>query len=94
MPDPVMKHICEVCGRTEVLSSSEAFHAGWDYPPLMGTYGVVSPRTCPDCSIMDTVWAALALRNVHPKDLTDAQKTVLNRILTEHESILPDPDEL
>lgn len=82
-------HICEVCGRTEILTPSEAFHAGWDYPPLMGSFGIISPRTCPNCDMMDTVWAALALRYTNPNDLTDEQKKVLVRILAEPKSILP-----
>lgn len=37
------KHICEVCGRCEILTPEEAFQAGWDYPPRMGFFGVLSP---------------------------------------------------
>ena len=59
--DGRLRHICEVCGRTENLTPQEAFDEGWDYPPRMGSFGIVSPRTCPDCSMMDTAWAALTL---------------------------------
>ena len=45
--DGLLLHICEVCGRTEVLTPQEAFDKGWDYPPMMGSFGVVSPRTYP-----------------------------------------------
>ena len=31
-----LMHICEVCGKTEILTSEESFNAGWDYPPRMG----------------------------------------------------------
>ncbi len=26
-------HVCESCGKTEVMTPEEAFEAGWDYPP-------------------------------------------------------------
>ena len=37
------KYICEVCGKTAVLTQDEAYQSVWDYPPFMGTYGIVSP---------------------------------------------------
>ncbi len=88
------KHICEVCGRTEVLTPEEAFEAGWDYPPRMGAFGIVSPRTCPDCSMMDTVWAALVLRHEPMDELTDDQKITLLRIVNEPDSIMPDGEDV
>ena len=81
-------HICEVCGRTEVLTPQEAFDAGWDYPPMIGRFGVVSPRTCPNCNMMDTVWAAITLLGKMPEELTDNQKQTIMRIIAEPESIL------
>ena len=86
------KHICEVCGRSEILTPEEAFQAGWDYPPRMGFFGVLSPRTCPDCSLMDTVWAALVLKGMGPDDLTDAQKETLLRIVNEPDSVMPEEE--
>ena len=83
-------HICEVCGKEEILTSEAAFLAGWDYPPRMGAFGVVSPRTCPDCSIMDTLWAALILKKKKVEDLSDRHEQTLKRILGEPGSILPD----
>ena len=83
------KHICEVCGRSEILTPEEAFQAGWDYPPRMGFFGVLSPRTCPDCFLMDTVWAALVLKGMGPDDLTDAQRETLLRIVNEPDSVMP-----
>jgi hypothetical protein len=82
-------HICEVCDRTETMTPSEAFDEGWDYPPRMGVFGTVSPRTCGDCPITGTVWAAPMLVGKEQGDLTDKQKTVLSRILGETETILP-----
>ena len=28
-------HICEVCGKKEIMTPEEAFLDGWDYPPRM-----------------------------------------------------------
>ena len=88
-----MLHICEVCGRTEILTPQEAYDMGWDYPPFMGSFGVVSPRTCPDCMMMDTAWAAITLNGVKPDDLSDRQKQAIMRIVREPESILVDEEE-
>ena len=88
-----MLHICEVCGRTEILTPQEAYDMGWDYPPFMGSFGVVSPRTCPDCMMMDTAWAAITLKGVKPDDLSDRQKQAIMRIVREPESILVDEEE-
>ena len=30
-----LRHICEVCGKEEILTPEEAFEKGWDYPPMM-----------------------------------------------------------
>lgn len=87
-----MLHICEVCGRTEVLTPQEAYDAGWDYPPFMGSFGIVSPRTCPDCMMMDTTWAAITLKGVKPDELSDRQKQTIMRIIREPESILVDEE--
>lgn len=51
-----LRHICEVCGREEILTPEEAFNAGWDYPSKMGSFGVISQRTCPHCPINKTAW--------------------------------------
>ena len=83
-----LKHICEVCGREEVLTPEEAFEKGWDYPPMMGYYGIVSPRTCPDCSIENTVWWKLSSKNTFVSELTSKELEVIQRIQNEPESIL------
>lgn len=31
-------HICEVCGKTEIMTPEKAFNEGWDYPPKMGVF--------------------------------------------------------
>ena len=81
-------HVCEVCGKTEVLTPEEAFEQGWDYPPKMGSFGVISPRTCGDCSMMDTVWWKLMYQHVKSEDLSDKDKETLDRIVHEPVSIL------
>ena len=54
-------HVCEVCGRDEILSPTEAFAAGWNYPPRMGHFGTISDRLCGKCpSSKATVWWAIA----------------------------------
>ncbi|THG39000.1 hypothetical protein [Adlercreutzia caecimuris] len=85
-----LKHICEVCGREDILTPKEAFDAGWDYPPEMGTFGIVSQRTCPNCPINKTVWWKIAVEHKSPSTLPDEDKAVIERILHEPESILVD----
>lgn len=84
IPDDVpYEHICEVCGTTESLTSAQAYLAGWDYPPQMGAWGIVSPRTCDRCGIDDTVWWTLAAGKKTVDDLTPAQRQTVARILNE-----------
>lgn len=78
-----MKYVCEVCDREDDLTEDEAFNAGWDYPPFIGAWGVVSPRTCGDCGIEKTVWWALVCDKKKVEDLTEAQQSTLQRILLE-----------
>ena len=85
-----LRHVCEVCGKEEVLTPEEAFEKGWDYPPRMGMFGIVSPRTCGDCAMVDTIWWKLTYQNVKPEDLSDKDKLTLSRILSEPASILVD----
>lgn len=87
--DTPLIHMCEVCGRVETLTPKEAFEAGWDYPPRMGSFGVVSPRTCGCCNITKTAWWALVVEHKNLAELTDAQRNAVARILSEPASILP-----
>jgi hypothetical protein len=82
-----LRHICEVCGRDEILTPAEAYAAGWDYPPKMGRFGIISPRTCPRCPMLGTVWAALA-DGLTEDMLTTEQREVVTRILAEPGSIM------
>lgn len=72
-------HICEVCGKEEMLTSKEAFEAGWDYPPDFGKFGVLSPRTCPNCEMQDTAWFAF----MFGKPITEKHRQTIERIKNE-----------
>jgi len=50
----LLRHICEVCGTHKILSADRAYNEGWDYPPNMGKFKTVSPRTCGSCLITGT----------------------------------------
>ncbi|WP_036376532.1 hypothetical protein [Mycolicibacterium austroafricanum] len=82
-----LRHICEVCGTDAVLDCEAAHAAGWDYPPHMGAFTIVSARTCPNCPIQQTVWWALVIDGFTTDMLTDAQRTTVARILGEPASI-------
>lgn len=84
------RHICEVCGKTAVLTSKEAFDDGWDYPGVDGIYKtenfkILAPRTCGDCEIEKTAWWALVMEKKEFENLTEAQKLAVERIKQEPE---------
>jgi uncharacterized protein CbrC (UPF0167 family) len=87
--DMLLRHICENCGKEEVLTSEEGFHKGWDYPPKMGAFGVISPRTCGDCGIETTLWWELTINKTPMEKLSPKHHETLKRILDEPESITP-----
>ncbi len=89
MMEKKLIHICEVCGKTEIMTSDKAFEKGWDYPPRMGAFGIVSPRTCGDCEINLTAWWALVGEKKSFNELSPAQKKTIQRIQGEPESIMP-----
>ncbi|MBB3752520.1 hypothetical protein FHT44_005032 [Mycolicibacterium sp. BK634] len=80
-----LRHICEVCGKDEILTPEEAFEDGWDYPPRMGAFGVISARTCGDCLINQTVWWAVMQGQ---NQFTPEQMAVVERIRNEPASIM------
>ena len=83
-------HICEVCGATKIMTPEQAFSEGWDYPPRMGMFGVVSPRTCGNCTVEGTLWMSLQSGEIKSvDDMTSEQLVVLERILNEPMSIMP-----
>lgn len=89
------KHICEVCGKVEILTSKEAFTSGWDYPGIDGIYKsenfkVLTPRTCGQCGITETAWWALSVEGRDVDELSEMQKLALERILQEPENLRVD----
>ena len=59
-------HICECCGKQEILTAREAFEQGWDYPGEGGlfpetAFRTAGPRTCGSCPITETLWWQLAV---------------------------------
>lgn len=84
-----LRHICEVCGKEEILTPDEAFDNGWDYPPNMGAFGVLSPRTCGNCAINQTLWWKFTTNQItNIDDLSEKDKETLNRIQNEPSSIM------
>ena len=88
MADTSLLHICEVCGKEELLTPEEGFERGWDYPPKMGKFGVVSPRTCGDCGIRETAWWEIAANKTPADQLSERHKNTLRRILAEPGSLM------
>jgi hypothetical protein len=86
-------HICEVCTKDIITTPDEAYAAGWDYPPRMGSFGVISPRVCPKCPMNQTVWWALMMDGFTPDMLTDKQKAAVDRMLAEPEILALTPEE-
>lgn len=88
-----LHHICEVCGSDEILTPTEAYNAGWDYPPHTSDFTVISPRCCPKCPNSATAWWAVAMDGYTETMLDDAQRTVIARILAEPASIMVTEEE-
>lgn len=84
----LLRHICEVCGKEKILTPEQAHDQGWDYPPKMGQFKIISPRTCGSCGINGTLWWALMVELKQSVDLDEKQLETLNRILQEPESIM------
>lgn len=76
-------HWCEVCGVEAFLTPVAAHEAGWDFPPLMGWFGVVCPRTCPDCKLADTAWWQLAVAQTATSALDPRHVRTIERIVRE-----------
>lgn len=84
-------HYCEVCGTKVYCTAQEAFDAGWDYPPQMGSFGLLGPRTCGKCGITNTLYwrvqqqtLPIVLENI----LTEEELETWQRIKNEPESLL------
>jgi hypothetical protein len=76
------EYLCEVCGKRETLTEDVAYTTGWDYPPFIGLWGVVSPRTCPDCGIEGTAyWHVLreGTENIPANHMVTIQRIMAER---------------
>lgn len=91
-------HYCEVCGRKEFITAQDAFDSGWDYPPNMGHFGLLGPRTCGSCLLTDTLfWKVntekkILLPIVVEGALTPEELVTWERIKGEPESLLGDEE--
>ena len=86
-------HLCECCGRRDVLTPKEGYDAGWDYTPYMYPMRVLSPRICGDCDITDTAfWQVVVLHRLF-EELSDKHKETVMRIYKEPQSILPNNED-
>ena len=84
-------HYCEVCGTKLFCTAQEAFEAGWDYPPKIGSFGLLGPRTCGKCTWNDTLFIKVhqqAIPIVIEKTLTKKELQTWQRIKNEPESLL------
>lgn len=76
-------HVCEVCGIQEVLTAADAFESGWDYPPTLGIFGIVSPRTCGTCPVTGTAWWQITMLAIPAHALGLKHLETIRRILKE-----------
>lgn len=85
-------HYCEVCGKKEFITADTAFNDGWDYPPHIGTFRLLGPRTCSKCSLEDTLFWKVntngSLPIVIESELTPEELVTWRRIKAEPESLL------
>ncbi len=85
-------HYCEVCGKKEFITDEEAFSDGWAYPPRIGFFGMLGPRTCGNCQMTDTLYWKIQTSGELPivieSDLNEKELITWKRIKGEPESLL------
>lgn len=90
-------HVCNGCGKREILSSKEAFEQGWDYPGPDGIYkiapnygfGMIAPRTCGNCTInMDKLYWGLVTKQETIEEVVNQKQDMFERIQNEPWSLL------
>lgn len=84
-------HYCECCGKKSFITADQAFNEGWDYPPQIGSFGLLGPRTCGDCEITSTLYWKIhqqALPIVIENSLSDKDLITWKRIKAEPYSLL------
>lgn len=85
--DTLNEYLCEVCDKKQDLTEAEAYAQGWDYPPFMGMWGIVSPRTCGDCGIEATAyWQVLMHQGTPPEGFNDRHAATIIRIIAEKDN--------
>ena len=89
-------HYCEVCEKKVYLTAQEAFVKGWDYPPNIGSFGMLSQRKCGDCGIDKTLWWKITKTQKIPivieNTLSESEQRTWKRIKGEPESLLDDEE--
>ena len=95
-----LKYVCENCGKVSIYPDTEAgreqgFQDGWDYPPKIYAYKKMSPRTCGDCGIETSLyWKLMTDKTItSAQQLSAHEKEVLQRIMTEPESLYVDEEQ-
>ena len=84
-------HYCESCGAKVYCTAQEAFDNGWNYPPRIGMFGVLSPRTCGNCRMIDTLYLKVMKQKIPiviESELTEMELRTWQRIKNEPESLL------
>lgn len=84
-------HCCEVCGTKVYCTAQEAFDAGWNYPPQIGSFGLLGPRTCGKCSMTGTLFFKVHQQEIPiviERTLTEKELQTWQRIKNEPESLL------
>ena len=84
-------HYCESCGAKEYCTADQAFDNGWDYPPRIGIFGVLGPRTCGNCTMIDTLYLKVMKQKIPiviESELTEKELRTWQRIKNEPESLL------
>ena len=83
-----------LCGKKEFLTAKEAFDSGWDYPPQIGHFGLLGPRTCGNCQMKDTLFWKIHQNRKIPivceGELSPEELVTWRRIKGEPESLLQD----
>lgn len=94
-------HYCSGCGAKQLLSSREAFEAGWDYPGKPGIYetapdygfGMIFPRTCPSCGIDKSLYWRMFVQSNEKASATEEETTaIFRRIAAEPFSLIDGSD--
>ena len=86
-------HYCDACGKKELLTDDEAWAQGWDYPPRMYAFRLLTPRTCGSCFITGSLYWKLIVEKKRLSELTETEKASLLRIMNEPESLMPEDNE-